>query len=47
MEIHISEIPKQCKIISSQQFNVLTINSISTKHKELRNESKAPTFALT
>ena len=47
MEIHVSEIPKQCEVISSQEFNVLAINSISAKHKELRSKSKAPTFALT
>ena len=35
------------KEISVQEFNVATINSIASKHKELRNKSKAPTFALT
>ena len=33
--------------ISSKQFNQTQINSIKYSYKELRQESKAPTFALT
>lgn len=33
--------------ISEQEYNVAVINSISKKYKHLRQESKAPTFALT
>ena len=47
MEIHISEMPTNATEISKQDFDVATINSIAIKHKELRNKSKAPTFALT
>lgn len=35
------------KKIPSSSFNVTAINSISSKYKKWRNESKAPTFALT
>lgn len=47
MEIHISELPTDVHQLSSAEFNLLTINSIAIKHKELRQRSKAPTFALT
>lgn len=47
MEIHISENLSDIKEIGTAEFNVAVINSISIKHKELRNMSKAPTFALT
>ena len=43
------ELPKDFRVteISNQEFNVLQINSISTKHPKWRQLSKAPTFALT
>lgn len=47
MEIHISEIVNEANEISKQEFNTAMINSIAVKHKELRQLSKAPTFALT
>lgn len=47
MEIHISDNLSDVKEIGATEFNVAVINSISIKHKELRNKSKAPTFALT
>lgn len=33
--------------ITANEYNVAQINSITSKHKELRSKSKAPTFALT
>ena len=33
--------------ITSSEHNEIRINSISTKYKKERQESKAPTFALT
>ena len=47
MEISITDTVHSLDKITEQQFNVAQINSISVKHKELRNKSKAPTFALT
>jgi len=47
MEIKIDKLLGDVHEISSQEFNVLEINSINKKHKEERQESKAPTFALT
>lgn len=47
MEIHISETVSEANEISTRDFNVAMINSIAVKHKELRQQSKAPTFALT
>lgn len=47
MEIHISEIPHDIHEITFDEYNVLQINSIAVKHKELRQKSKSPTFALT
>jgi hypothetical protein len=47
MEHHFSEKPEGVHSITKEQFNVLNINSISSKYKKERSESKAPTFALT
>ena len=47
MHIEIHNPVKTVQQITQQQFNVAQINSIAIKHKELRNKSKAPTFALT
>ena len=47
MEISITDTVQSVNQITQQQFNVAQINSISVKYKELRNKSKAPTFALT
>ena len=47
MEISITGDITEIKEISSDEYNVAVINSIKSKHKELRNKSKAPTFALT
>ncbi len=47
MEIHISDTVSEANEISYREFNVAMINSIAAKHKELRQKSKAPTFALT
>lgn len=47
MEIRIDGDIKEISKISQQRYNVAQINSISVKHKELRNKSKSPTFALT
>ena len=47
MEISITDTVHSLDKITQQQFNVAQINSIAIKHKELRNKSKAPTFALT
>lgn len=46
MEISIDSI-EGISLITANEYNVAQINSIATKHKELRNKSKAPTFALT
>ena len=35
------------QIVSQSEHDVARINSISSIYKEERNESKAPTFALT
>lgn len=47
MEISINDEVSAVNKVTTQQYNVAQINSISAKHKELRNKSKAPTFALT
>ena len=47
MEISITDTVHSLDKITQQQFNVAQTNSIAIKHKELRNKSKAPTFALT
>lgn len=46
MEISIDSI-ESISLVTANEYNVAQINSISSKHKELRNKSKAPTFALT
>lgn len=46
MEISIDSI-ESMSLVTANEYNVAQINSISSKHKELRNKSKAPTFALT
>lgn len=47
MEIKVDDEIISINKITQQQYNVAQINSISVKYKELRNKSKAPTFALT
>ena len=47
MPIEINNSVKTVQQITSAEYNVAQINSIAVKHKELRNKSKAPTFALT
>ena len=47
MPIEINNPVKTVQQITSAEYNVAQINSIAVKHKELRNKSKAPTFALT
>ena len=44
MEISIDSI-ESISLVTANEHNVAQINSISSKHKELRNKSKAPTFA--
>ena len=46
MEISIDSI-ESMSLVTANEYNVAQINSISSKHKELRSKSKAPTFALT
>ena len=46
MEISIDSI-ESISLVTANEYNVAQINSIAIKHKELRNKSKAPTFALT
>lgn len=46
MEISIDSI-ESISLVTANEYNVAQINSISSKHKELRNKSKAPTFACT
>ena len=45
MEISIDSI-ESISLVTANEYNVAQINSIAIKHKELRNKSKAPTFAL-
>ena len=47
MHVEISNPIKTVQQITSAEYNVAQINSIAINHKELRNKSKAPTFALT
>ena len=47
MHIEISSPVTTVQQITSVEYNVAQINSITVKHKELRSKSKAPTFALT
>lgn len=47
MEIKFSGTTFEANQLSSQQFNVKQINSIKSKYPDLRQKSKAPTFALT
>lgn len=47
MELVITGDAEEIHEITPQEFNVLEINSIAIKHKEERQKSKAPTFALT
>lgn len=47
MELSITGNIDHMSEISIEQFNVAEINSIAVKHKEERQKSKAPTFALT
>ena len=44
MEISIDSI-ESISLVTANEYNVAQINSISSKHKELRSKSKAPTFA--
>ena len=44
MEISIDSI-ESMSLVTANEYNVAQINSISSKHKELRSKSKAPTFA--
>ena len=44
MEISIDSI-ESMSLVTANEYNVAQINSISSKHKGLRNKSKAPTFA--
>ncbi len=47
MEIFINELPDNISILSDKEFNVKQINSIAKLYKKERQESKAPSFALT
>lgn len=47
MEINIIGNVSEVSQITTEEYNVAQINSIKSKHKELRNKSKSPTFALT
>ena len=47
MAIHITEPIESISIVSTSEHDVARINSLSTKYKKERQESKAPTFALT
>ena len=44
MEISVDSI-ESISLVTANEYNVAQINSISSKHKALRNKSKAPTFA--
>ena len=44
---HMPDITDALNQASSEKEKVEIINSIAAKHKELRQKSKAPTFALT
>lgn len=47
MEITLKDTPKQLKEITAEEYNVHQINNIGKKYPDLRQLSKAPTFALT
>ena len=47
MAIRITEPIETISIVSSSEHDVARINSLATKYKKERQESKAPTFALT
>ena len=47
MKISIDSLPNTISEISSDEFNVEQINSIAKLYKKERQESKAPSFALT
>ena len=47
MEIFINDMPDSISTIPNKEFNVKQINLISKLHKKERQESKAPSFALT
>lgn len=47
MALHLEGQVNDLHKITPQEFNVLQINSIGHIHKEKRQKSKAPTFALT
>jgi len=47
LEITLTGRIDQITTITANEYNVAQINSITSKHKELRSKSKAPTFALT
>ncbi len=46
MERKINQLPEEIQEISIEEYNLLQINSIGGKYKELRQLSKAPTFRL-
>lgn len=47
MEVKINGKVEDIHEVSSNEYNVNNINSIQRRYKELRQMSKAPTFALT
>ena len=47
MAIHITEPIETISIVSTSEHDVARINSLETNYKKERQESKAPTFALT
>ena len=47
MAIRITEPIETISIVSTSEHDVARINSITTKYDKERQESKAPTFALT
>lgn len=47
MELKIQGKVEDVHTISSTEYNVMAINSVSIKYKDWRQKSKAPTFALT
>ena len=47
MEIKIDKDVTNIEEISAQSFNVHKVNSIKSLYPEVRQQSKAPTFALT
>ena len=47
MVLKINEPILSIEMVSNSEHDVVRINSINKKYKEERQESKAPTFALT